>query len=259
MAYVGAIDAYKRANARVYSANYFRERTGTIIEDGKIKLAWVTFNATYPAYTNKDEANFWYDRWDAFHELYDGGTNSIHTSPLYLFMVTQNELFMSAIIGMSCSIVVSFLVILATTRNLRIAILAVLSISTITIIFLGTIPAMGWELGSNESIFLIIVVGLAVDYTAHLLHAYNHQTSETRHERTQGAFAEIGISVVSGAITTLLAATPLFLCYFWFFFQFGVFIFLVILAAIIVAVFLLGPLMLEIGPEDKSSPKIVEV
>merc|ERR1712060_505813 len=100
----------------------------------------------------------------------------------------------------------------------------------------------------GECIFLIAVVGLAVDYTVHLLHAYNEQDG-TREERMQGALSTMGISVASGAITTMGAGVPLFVCNIAFFQQYGSFIFLVILISFLVALTNLPPLILILGPE----------
>merc|ERR1719329_1956389 len=78
------------------------------------------------------------------------------------------------------------------------------------------------------NIFLIAVVGLSVDYTVHLLHAYNEHEG-SREERMQGAFGTMGISVLSGAITTIGAGIMLFFCDMAFFEQYGQFIVFVII------------------------------
>merc|ERR1712039_989621 len=58
-----------------------------------------------------------------------------------------------------------------------------------------------------------------------------------------------GISVASGAITTMGAGIMLFLCKIAFFQQYGTFIFLVILISLLVALTNLPPLILMLGPE----------
>jgi len=83
----------------------------------------------------------------------------------------------------------------------------------------------------------------------HLLHSYNHGSGD-REERTKHALAEMGISVTNSAITTLAAAIILFGCGFYFFFQFGGFIFFVIGFSIIMSITLLIPLLLVAGPKN---------
>ena len=75
---------------------------------------------------------------------------------------------------------------------------------------------------------MIATVGLSVDYTVHLLHAYDNAPVSSRTARAHAALEEMGISVANSAITTLFAAAMLFACGFYFFFQFGGFIFMVI-------------------------------
>merc|ERR1712166_475542 len=105
----------------------------------------------------------------------------------------------------------------------------------VSFVVLGIMPLMGWQLGESECIFIIAVVGLSVDYTVHLLHSYKSPKYDTREERSKHALAEMGISVANSAITTLLAAAMLFACGFYFFFQFGAFIFFVIGFSIVMA------------------------
>ena len=85
--------------------------------------------------------------------------------------------------------------------------------------------AVGWKIGTNQSLCLICAAGMAVDYILHMGHSYNHQKGN-RQERVSGllvckatlatavqgclfsvrvvwqvraTFAEMGISVTYGA------------------------------------------------------------
>merc|ERR1719343_838313 len=147
------------------------------------------------------------------------------------------------------SLVVAFIVMIIATANWWISAIGLLNIMSIVAIILGWMPLLGWSLGEYECIFMIATVGLSVDYTVHLLHAYNHVVEFDRLTKAKGAMAEMGVSVVSSAITTLLAASLLFACRFYFFFQFGAFIFIVIFASILMSLTFLMPLIMLIGPE----------
>ena len=61
---------------------------------------------------------------------------------------------------------------------------------------------LGFEVDFLTSIALIVVVGLSVDYTVHLVHVYNHSTARTRAEKTRECLVVMGVSVLSGACTT---------------------------------------------------------
>mmetsp|Transcript_92009 Transcript_92009/g.231348 ORF Transcript_92009/g.231348 Transcript_92009/m.231348 type:complete len:1176 (+) Transcript_92009:56-3583(+) len=214
-----------------------------------LTFAWISFNATYPVQNTVVEANEWYDRWESFHTLHAPDIGGIQTTELYLFMVTQNEMVRAATMGIILSLVMAFFVMVFATANWWVSLLGMANITGISVVFLGLIPMLGWSLGEYECIFLIAVVGLSVDYTLHLLHVFNHSYNSTREDRARHALAEMGISVTNSAITTLLAASMLFCCSFYFFLQFGGFIFLVISISIIMSITFLIPLLVVLGPQ----------
>eukprot|EP00927_Polykrikos_kofoidii_P003073 TRINITY_DN11218_c0_g1_i1.p1 TRINITY_DN11218_c0_g1~~TRINITY_DN11218_c0_g1_i1.p1 ORF type:complete len:1167 (-),score=160.03 TRINITY_DN11218_c0_g1_i1:20-3229(-) len=214
-----------------------------------IQLAWVSFNATIPIVNTVEEANTWYKRWEDFRKEHTPTLGGFQTTEVYLFMVTQNEMVKAAVMGILLSLIISYVVMLLTTQNWWIAALGLLNIGCISVVFLGTMPLLGWSLGENECIFLIAVVGLSVDYTVHLLHSYN-LSSGSRLQRCRTALGDMGISVVNSSITTLLACAILFGCGFYFFFQFGAFIFFVIGYSILMSITLLIPLLMLFGPGD---------
>jgi len=210
----------------------------------------MSFNATYPRSNTVEEANDWYDKWDAYKERWLPKIGGFHTTRLYLFMVTQNEMVKAAILGICLSLIITFIILTITTQNWMIAGLGLVNIVGISGVFLGIVPLIDWSLGENECIFLIAVVGLSVDYTVHLLNCYNGVQFPDRETRVRYALAEMGISVLNSALTTVLAAAILFGCGFYFFLQFGGFIFFVIGFSIIMSIFFLMPLMLMFGPEE---------
>ncbi|CAE8590403.1 unnamed protein product [Polarella glacialis] len=215
----------------------------------QIQFAWHSYNATYPSENTVDQANTWYDRWEEFRVRWGPSLGGYQTTELYLFMVTQGYMVQAATTGICLSLFVAYIVLLLCTRNWLNATLGISCICCITITFLGFVPIIGWSLGENECIFLIATVGLSVDYTVHLLNAYNNSPAFSREDKTQGALAEMGMSVANSAITTLLAALILFGCGFFFFFQFGGFIFLVIGLSIIMSTNFLMPVMILFGPQ----------
>ena len=69
-----------------------------------------------------------------------------------------------------------------------------------------------------------MVVGLSVDYVVHLAEAYISSESPRRSDRVHHMLESIGLSVISGAITTIGAATFMLFAKIQFLFQFGIFI-----------------------------------
>merc|ERR1740121_101633 len=223
-------------------------QTGWIIEDSALKFAWMTFNASFKARGTQHDLNQWHERWADHVRAHAKVSDPRQSSKMYESMVLQNELLSAAIQGIFVSLSVTAVILALVTFNWMLALIGLLNISIITIVFLGVMPLIPWELGSSECIFLIAVVGLAVDYTVYLLHAYNEHDG-TREEKMQGALSTMGISVASGAITTMGAGLTLFQCQIAFFQQYGSFIFLVILLSLLAALTNLPPLILLFGPQ----------
>jgi len=239
-----------RAYVREFDDIFERSLTGYRLNPAKtaLQVAWVSFNATYPVQNTVEEANNWFDRWEAFRVRHTPSIGGYQTTDLYKFMVTQNEMVKAAVMGVLLSLLITFIIMLIATKNWRLSVLGLGNITSIACVFLGLIPAIGWSLGENECIFLIAVVGLSVDYSVHLLHAYTHSKQDDKEGRTQHALSEMGISVINSAATTLLAAAILFGCGFYFFIQFGGFVFMVIGLSILMSITFLIPLMLLLGP-----------
>ena len=117
---------------------------------------------------------------------------------------------------------------------------------------LGMMALAGWEMGVIESISITVLVGLSVDYVVHLANSYIEAPATTRQERVQGSFAEMGVTVFGGAVTSIGASSMLFLCYFQMFFKFGGFMFMTITTSFVWANCFFMPLLSIIGPEGDS-------
>ena len=150
----------------------------------------------------------------------------------------------------------AFPVLVFTTCNWIIGLLATLTIGLITLAVVGLIPLVGWSLGVMESINLTLVVGLAVDYAVHLADGYVRSLHFSREERARYMLGNVGISVLAGAATTLGASAFMLGSKILFFFQFGIFMFCTIGFSIVYALVLFTVLVGIIGPEgDKGSLK----
>ena len=101
-----------------------------------------------------------------------------------------------------------------------------------------------------ESINLTLVVGLSVDYVVHLAEGYSRSTHTTRLGRLHDSLAEVGISVLSGACTTLGGSAFLLLAQIILFMQFGVFMFATILFSFVFAIGFFTTVLGIVGPEN---------
>merc|ERR1712038_1858733 len=116
---------------------------------------------------------------------------------------------------------------------------------------------MGWSFGVLESISVILVIGFSVDYVVHLANSYLESIAETRFERLSFALLTMGVSVVSGAVTTMLAGFMLLFPSFIFFYKMGCTIFSVVLLALLWALAFFTSIVALIGPEGDQLTKLV--
>lgn len=60
----------------------------------------------------------------------------------------------------------------------------------------------GWEMGISESIAIVLLIGLSVDYVVHLSAHIVISNKKSTDEKLIESYRDIAISVTSGAITT---------------------------------------------------------
>ena len=164
------------------------------------------------------------------------------------------------------------------TNNLIVASAAVLTIFAVVACVLGIMVLVGWQLGMTESVCLTILAGFCVDYIVHFAHSFKecpdrssrqaraayamgHMCARQFHPARIGPSLHLtpnagrcrGISVLSGALTSLGASSLLLFCTLQFFFTFGAFFFGTIMLAWLWANFFFIPLLAEVGPEGTTA------
>ena len=112
----------------------------------------------------------------------------------FQWLITQEQLVWGMFLGFMICFPVAFVVLVFATGSILVSLYAILSIVGIVGSLLGfTKVALGWTLGTSESIAGTICIGLAVDYSVHVAHAFM-QTPGTRQERTDHALLEMGLT-----------------------------------------------------------------
>ena len=154
--------------------------------------------------------------------------------------------------GIVIGLCLALVILVVATTNLAVGVVATLIIALITCSVLGVINMIGWKLGPLESLNLTLVVGLAVDYVVHLAEGYIGLKNETREAKVKHTLTHVGVSVLSGACTTLGASIFLLAAKILFFFQFGIFIFCTIGFSVMYSLFFFPTVMALIGPEGEN-------
>uniref|UniRef100_A0A6U4II24 SSD domain-containing protein n=2 Tax=Phaeomonas parva TaxID=124430 RepID=A0A6U4II24_9STRA len=106
------------------------------------------------------------------------------------------------------ALVVVFIVALIFLADLSAALIVLINIAVVDVCLLGFIHWFGMHINMVIAINVLLAIGLTVDYSAHIAHAYMH-TSGTRDERARKALEHIGVSVFNGGATTFIATLAL--------------------------------------------------
>ena len=158
----------------------------------------------------------------------------------------------SAVTGIITGLCLTLPLLIIMTTNWIVALLCCMTISFITVGVVGIIPLVGWKLGILESLNLTLVVGLAVDYVVHLADGYVRSQKHSRGDKVRETLGHVGISVLSGACTTVGASIFMLFARILFFFQFGIFMFCTIGLSIFYALFFFTTVLALVGPEGNT-------
>jgi len=238
------------------------------VRDGSvgIRLAWtrlrVDSNMKERSYLPAATLRVEYDQWEALLATVNAAAPASLGSAMqiaskttgnrenkWLHMLLQETYVRMAMIGITIGLSIAYIVLLLATRNLIVATLSILTIGCALCCVIASIVWKGWQLGSAESLSMMILTGFAVDYVVHLSHAYMESKAASRVERVHDALRTLGISVFWGMVTSVIAAYTLSTLQLQFFSKFGTFFLFTIFWAYLWAVLFLMPLLAFIGPE----------
>jgi predicted RND superfamily exporter protein len=87
-------------------------------------------------------------------------------------MASERAFVTSAVQGIIIATVFSFLILLFATKNIILATISILCVAIVIISVVAIMALKGWEFGVSESISVVIIIGLSVDYVVHLAADY---------------------------------------------------------------------------------------
>jgi len=226
-------------------------------KDGKIVYVkgWVLTNLE--RFTDSTPYSIYrpvYDQWQDWVEEMSSkapptAKSILQTNWAWPSMLSERAFVTSAITGVGISMTLAFCVLLVATRNLIQSFLSILCVSGVILSIMALIQLNGWELGISESAALGVSIGLSVDYVVHLSADYMHSPFQTRFERMQQSYKHMGISILSGSITTIGSALFLLGGQLSVFYKFGILISSTIAFSFILAMLLFGALSHIVGAQ----------
>lgn len=153
--------------------------------------------------------------------------------------------------GIKLSLFLAFLVLLGATQNVVLALISVSCIVAIVSSVLAFAVCMDWKTSVSEAIIYVMVIGLSVDYVIHLGDAYQECPDESREDRVQFMVTKMGVSVISGAISSAGAAIFMTFCQSLFLVKFGIVICFVISVSVVTSLVFFSALLLVAGPSGE--------
>lgn len=225
--------------------------------DGRLFFMRISAIAIAEPATGYDALYPVYEDWEALKFKYNsnspaGINNAIQTAlNHWSFLITQKELVDGAISGSAISLSFAFGVLLCSTLNIVIATYSIICIGFIMISAIATMQIIGWTLGVIESIAIVVLIGFSVDYVVHFSNHYVESVYEDRYRRVQESLGHIGISIISGAITTLGSSSVVLFATVLFFEKFGILVTFTILFSLFYSLLLFSAINHIIGPQKK--------
>eukprot|EP01060_Flectonema_neradi_P015489 TRINITY_DN220_c0_g1_i5.p1 TRINITY_DN220_c0_g1~~TRINITY_DN220_c0_g1_i5.p1 ORF type:complete len:946 (+),score=204.35 TRINITY_DN220_c0_g1_i5:60-2897(+) len=127
------------------------------------------------------------------------------------YEVMMDEVKQNVLVAAACVFVLVSLLV----ANITIGFIVVIIIGCVDVCMLGFMDHFGVAVNSVSVICIVVAIGLAVDYSVHIGHAYltvtalNNSYGTSYQQRAAFAVAKMGPAVLNGAFSTFLAILPL--------------------------------------------------
>ena len=170
-----------------------------------------------------------------------------------VWVIVQYTMEESLFRGLAICFPFAFVVLLMSSANLLIAIVAVVTIVWICFSCLGFIQVLGWSLGIGETMLAIMIIGLSVDYVIHLGHTYadgRKEKKRSRRERFEHSVELMLDTVIAAWLTTALSVLIMLFGTTGLFEKMAILISSAISLSMFYSAFFFLPLLLLIGPQD---------
>lgn len=212
--YDAANQTFFEARLQTFLANpaYARFADSIAFESGSVPLTakMTRFTGFYKKLNAAtDEVNAMETLQSAVNGWTPAGAGAFAYSPVYrswaLLAVVRTE----AVSNLALAVAAVFAVVLLFLADLVAALIVTLCVCLVLLSILGLMVAWGVALNSISVVNLVLSIGFAVDYSAHIAHSFLHHQGEDKSERARKALGEMGVSVFNGATSTLLAVAVL--------------------------------------------------
>jgi len=197
-------DFLQGPQGRKYNSSVIRNAAGTNIEASKVKIQQKTL-AKYSQGRLQVDAKKSVEAMDDFRHICNNfeGT-SFPWTPSYIGIESLKSIQEELSTSVSLSLVVVFLIVLLLIGSPTTSVLITICVVNTVIGLLGVMFYWDLVIDGVGVINLVLAIGLAVDYSAHIGHAFMLYPG-TPNARAVHAVGNIGAAVLNGALSTFLA------------------------------------------------------
>lgn len=175
------------------------------------------------------------------------------------FYDLQKSLFDGTFIAIAVAMIMSFLVLVVSTRNIVLSLFAILTVFSIILVTIAILVLLGWELNILESVVITLAIGLSVDFTLHYGIMYKLSGQTERAGSVRSSLATVGSPVTMAAFTTFAAGLCLLPARVLAYIQIGTFIVVLMTISWIFSTFFFLALLAGWGPNKISSLQLPTV
>ena len=131
-------------------------------------------------------------------------TGFFHAWTKFALYDLQNAIAQGTFYSVGVSLIVAFSLMLITSRNVLLAIYAIVTIALAIMSTVASVVLLGWTLNVIESITISMAVGLSIDFTIHYGVAYRLSSQRDAKSRVNESFKRVGGAVAMAALTTFV-------------------------------------------------------
>jgi len=170
-----------------------------------------------------------------------------------IYAASVNVILKETLLTLTYAAVAAFCICLVLIPSFKLSLIVMVVVVAILGGVIGYLSFWGYRIDTVISINLVMTIGFAVDNAAHIAHAYFHSVSKTRANKVADALNLVGIPIIMGDVSTVLALFPLIFSKSIIFQSFFACILLVMVFGASSALLFLPVILCYLGPEADHS------
>ncbi|XP_038057504.1 protein dispatched homolog 1-like [Patiria miniata] len=166
------------------------------------------------------------------------------------FFDLQQSLAVGTRNSMLVTLAIASGILFLTIQNILLTLWAMLTITSAVFVTVASLVLLGWELNVVEATIITLAVGLSVDFTIHYGVAYKLSPFQSRRQRTRCSLQTMAPAITIAAFSTFVAGALVLPSTLLSYYQFGVFLMLVMSISWTHGTFFFQSLCMVLGPQE---------